>query len=437
MRITKAFIFSVMLFALFILTGCGAKIEGKISINSDGSGNRTIVCRISQRDISRINGGEKALDEIINKNKPSVLTQKKTMEGEDRIYTFSYNFKDFNEYLSKTQQITGKKPESSLLVTGSGFSRNYSLTEKSQTLDLLRWAIDEVERSGVSGLALGEMYQIGSTEVNLLGYKQYFTGDIKVEIDKQFSLEGISVDTKISSLKEISRSIKYIFSEEVDRSLNINGELSRLIEGLVPRDARYQRTLKDSLVYYEISFSSGDLKDLNAKTRTATMDERASLFINNINEKSYSINVREIVDSIDFMRLTGAAEIRNGIMYSVRIPANFNLRRIMEFNTSSSGGKIPGVEIKSEQDFRVINYGTAGNDVKFNLEYTTPRTDSYLYGWIVAFIILGVSGFLFVKLVVKRRVARRWSRKVKEDTLSFDNEWKIELEDRLSEVDRK
>lgn len=77
MKKVKIIFFFMIILCCMLFSGCGAHIDSKISLNTDGSGKREITCTIPYYNLNKMIGGESALDNLLKKNKPSILTMQK------------------------------------------------------------------------------------------------------------------------------------------------------------------------------------------------------------------------------------------------------------------------------------------------------------------------------------------------------------------------
>lgn len=404
-------IFSFMIILCCILfSGCGAHIDSKISLNTDGSGKREITCTIPDDNLNKMIGGESALDNLLKKNKPSILTMQKKKGDSSTIYTFTYTFKSFDDYLSQSESIMGSKPDSSFDISGETFHKKYSFQEENMNYKLMKWAVDAVSDSHLTYAGRNDLYEVGQTTVTMGDKSEKFNDKINFSDEKTYSIDKIAVYTKMNSNKTFSRSITYYFTDETFSALNgSDSGLDNFMKELIPYGGKLEKVNDSNNVKgYKISFSAADMKDLNSKTAEASKDKKPSFKITVLNNASVFMPRQQIQDSIDFSNYTSGAAIDKGISYSFEAPAGYTYETLMG---SSISKKINSAELKNSK-LSVVNFNNASQNISFAAAFHTINYSAY----ITAFLIIAAAliiVFIFIMIFL---------RKLKALDLSYTNE---------------
>lgn len=189
-----------------ILSGCGADITHYLNINSDFSGDRSIIVKVDSEDLENIKGGEPALTKVLNENKPSdmLLTIDKSVENEV-IYNLVYTFDNFEEYKIKTERIIStpfNATYNSSVVEDNPFKHHTDLTEDNIFNLLTKWAIDALDESNI--VSESSSYFINSTKtyINLNGEEfsqSNFGNNSKFEKDILVPFENVEINLDLDA----------------------------------------------------------------------------------------------------------------------------------------------------------------------------------------------------------------------------------------------
>lgn len=414
---------------VLLLTGCGASIKGSININSDGSGSRTMVGFIKNEDMAKLRGGEAALDEVLNRSKPEVLDIKKVNSGDGIQYVFSYDFKNFDEYLSKTEKIINRKPDSKFTVSGGIFNRTYKFTESNISHDLVKWAAEAVAKSWVEIINPRDIYKIEGNEVKLIENKVNFDSNIDISTNKLYEVDRIEVATIINKLSGYERDILYTFAKSTNDALNKqDNELYNYMIKLIPKGGKLKKIESDDYITYKISFSSNDLKNLNQKTRGASLDERASISMNKIGGNGISENLQEYSDTIDFIKFLEGTNIKNGISYRLTVPAENTFRKLGDMDIADKGSNIKldeTSELTVNKGQKTLIQNFEGNQINFNTQIKTKGQASLFVAGILLIIILLISGIFITKYIMNRHETKL---KKSRENRSIDKTWTFETD---------
>ncbi|MDH8676528.1 hypothetical protein QE109_00145 [Fusibacter bizertensis] len=189
-----------------ILSGCGADITHYLNINSDFSGDRSIIVKVDSEDLENIKGGEPALTKVLTENKPSdmLLTIDKSVENEV-IYNLVYTFENFEEYKIKTERIIStpfNATYNSSAVEDNPFKHHTDLTEDNIFNLLTKWAIDAIDESNI--VSESSSYFINSTKtyINLNGEEfsqSNFGNNSKFQKDILVPFENVEVNLDLDA----------------------------------------------------------------------------------------------------------------------------------------------------------------------------------------------------------------------------------------------
>jgi hypothetical protein len=179
----KLFALIVLLAFAFVLNACWpGEITVETTFNIDGSGTRYIILDVMDDTLSttpitnpddpagtegkgavlndkHIDGGVIAIQTWLEENAPDFITvHDAKVEGYHRIFTMSYEFKDFDDFLTKYQTLVNLSPtlswadfdasELPTLVVSGGFTKTLTFKESKPIVDAsLDWAIDGIWNS--------------------------------------------------------------------------------------------------------------------------------------------------------------------------------------------------------------------------------------------------------------------------------------------------
>lgn len=420
-----------LLFFIVFFTGCGASVKNSISIDENGAGSRNIVCTIKNEDVKRLRGGIESIDEVIKSNKPEVLNLKKLEVTDGIQYVFSYDFKNLDEYILKTEKIIGKKPDSKISVSGGLFNKSYQFTESNISEELIKWAADSIAKSWIEIISPKDVYEIEATEVKFSGKTQSFDGDIKIVQNKIYEMERIEINTTINRVSGYGREILYSFSESTNSALNKNNnELNSFMLGLIPKGGKLKKIEEGNLVTYKISYDSNDIRGLNEKTRIASMDERASISINTAGGNSISEKIEEVTENIDFSKLLEGGKAKSGVIYRFEIPEKYSFKKVGETGVDEKADNVQvngGGEITSNAKSRLLTEKYPTSRVDFSAQYKSKGQMGYLILGVILMVVMVISGVFLTKLIISKQEGRfrRKSSDTMEKTWSFETDWTL------------
>lgn len=197
-------IVSLLVLALFVfaLSACWpGEIEVSTTFNADGSGTRYIILDVMDDTLSatpitnpddpagtegkgavinnqHITGGLIAIQTWLEENAPDFITvHAAKVEGYHRIFTMSFDFKNFDDFLDKYEQLVNLSPNMSwddfdedeyptLEITG-GFKKTLTFKESKAIVQAsLDWAIDGIYNSIYDAANLAGF--VGKADISVL-----------------------------------------------------------------------------------------------------------------------------------------------------------------------------------------------------------------------------------------------------------------------------
>lgn len=410
MKKMKFILFFLISLSCLIFAGCGAHIDSKINLNPDGSGKRDIICTIPDSNFKGILGGETALDSILKKNKPGILTMQKEKSNSSTIYTFTYNFKSFDDYLSKSESLIGSKPDSSFDISGEAFQKKYTFQEENLNYKLMKWAVDAVSVSGLAYTGRDKMYETGQTTVTMDGKSEKFNDKVNFSVEKAFSVDRISVYTKMNSDNTYSRDITYYFTESIFSALNENGSgLDNYMKNLIPNGGKLSIiNASGGVKGYKISFSAANPEDLSTKTEAASKDKKTSFKITKLSDTSVFRPQNRISESINFSDYTSGAAIDKGISYSFETPQGYTCETLMGSSASVKASRL-----------QTVSSGNASESINFIASYHVINYSAYITLILITISVLALvcmSAVIFLRKVKALKLTNTYENTVSEET---------------------
>ncbi|WP_058486281.1 hypothetical protein [Defluviitalea phaphyphila] len=223
-KIKNIILFIILLGIIFIISGCGAKVDSIITIDENGKGTRVITAFIDVMYFEYIDGGIEALDEVLSSAKPDVLDMDKYIDESGVYYIFTYSFNNIDEYNKKTEQITGKPHDAVYINEDSLFGKVCRFTETNPSYDMTKWATDAIDASGIVTEGTGtDLFELNNIYVNLPEYEDYFYGNIEfinVGFEETYPADAIVIITKIGFKDTLDREINIYFDAYTEETIS-------------------------------------------------------------------------------------------------------------------------------------------------------------------------------------------------------------------------
>lgn len=366
---------SALLFLLFslvlIVSGCGAEITNKIIIDENGTGIREIICTISENDIEQeIDGGETALDKVLNENKPTELNMNKTKKDGNIEYTFSYEFKNIEEFKNITEKLAHRPVDISLIESGNVFNKTFEFIAEPALDDIIKWAPQAVVDADLTTYDAGDIYDIGETELYFCNNDgRTFYSNIDADATLEYAIENIDVFTTIKSDDNLKREIIFSIPESTEIKLNENNnELDEFFQNLTPKNANLQKNKSDEIIKYNISFTAKTQNELRDFTNEVTLDTENDFTFIKTKKSSILKPTYSIEENINFENLLIDIQFNNPIkcnytlnkkyafdlVYDYEIPKEINDEIILSENVKLISKN--QVEVMHGHDFSYRTY---------------------------------------------------------------------------------
>lgn len=258
----KKVLLSVLLLSLTFLWGCGVELTGKVSLNKDFSGTRTMACTFSSSDfLHHFDGTKEDLDQLIEDSCPKVLTYKKASRDGMYSYTFSLKFSSLKDYQEKTEELLHFAPKITYQYGDSPFVSGLIYKENFSSRDLMAWLYTALyEKKYIDDNSVSDLWDLKKTTISFLG-KTYETKD-KISIDemKYAELSSIRIHTEPKEDGSLFRTIKfYIPQKTLDQN---SGKIRSYFEGY---ETSWQSQTDGKIL--TASFSADTFSNLTEKTR--------------------------------------------------------------------------------------------------------------------------------------------------------------------------
>lgn len=264
---TVTLTFGLLLFIILALTGCGANISTKLTVDDSFAGSRQIVCTVSKNDVNEyFKGGVAKIDEIINNKCPSELTYTKSEDEANYVYTFELTFSSKDDYEAKLEKILERKPNVTFTTPNTLFVKGFCITEDFNSQDILGWFKKAVEEEKLMD-DISNLWEIGETAVEYAGITYKTNGNISLNQIEYKPIEKIVFTTKQEKDGIFSRDISiYIPSETLQM---LSAEIEDYMSNRVPQDGKGEWITNDYGKEFKISFTAESAEELASKTSTA------------------------------------------------------------------------------------------------------------------------------------------------------------------------
>ncbi|MDD6208732.1 MAG: hypothetical protein PUB10_09465 [Clostridiales bacterium] len=329
---------SLVLFFLtmFVLSGCGADVHTNTVFHEDGSGERVIAAKIYYEDEAYIDGGFDNLDVLIRQNAPLCLDVNK-IEGESEeyfTYEFAYEFSNIDDYMDKTEEITGEKPDIVWKEKTGAFQKKITYKETITTQQLISWVTKAMKDTN---LAMGLEKQWYHLETNTVYYEDECvwsgTSNPEFQIDATPKVENVSVYTKYLAdggmFKKLYLSFRYedYMNMDVDQALSYlqknyseKFEIDTSCNGFVlemrneeEMNAFFQNA-SEPLTKEECQKAGKEWNGVAGKN-CMFEDNRSSSVISDVFEVKEAFNMRTFLDEFKLSK--------NRIYYYIKVPSSY------------------------------------------------------------------------------------------------------------------
>ncbi|EOC99380.1 hypothetical protein [Caldisalinibacter kiritimatiensis] len=361
-RYIKLGFMSVMLLAVVLLVGCGAEISSQISLNEDGSGERIIYAYVDDENISEIDGGIEKLDEVLNAAKPSTLELKKTNVESGVIYEMKYDFNNIEEYNKKTSELIGTEHNATYTWNKSLFGFKSSFNEPDVLYELVKWAIDAVEQSGIVNSSRNDLYELETTTVDIgidsVSFNSGY-GDISYEYEDTYPIKRIDVETHINFDENIKRELRVAFEKSIVEIIGedeIKKYLNNFYNGFTKEE-------KDGTVIYKVTLTPQTEDEMASLMSPVTNETDCFLEVNEGENSNVLHKLYNIKENFNFNELIKGTYVSNNIHYTLHLPQGY------EIDCHSSNGYIyQNEEVDGERIIATEYYQDEDLDLSLTME---------------------------------------------------------------------
>lgn len=204
--------------AAIVLVGCGAVIDTRLLVGSDGSGERIMTLSLPAEQADELVGGVAAADASIRRHLPESLDYSgiEVRPNGGLEATFTLSFGSAEEYIDETNLLLAASGSeylpSAMTVADSLLVSGVTVKEEFDSRDLLAWMFAGLVVDGVlsSDLEPQDMYEFGSTVL------QYGTEEaaspserIEAEILEGRGFDSVSMETRIEDPSAFRRTITF------------------------------------------------------------------------------------------------------------------------------------------------------------------------------------------------------------------------------------
>lgn len=268
--------------ALLMLSACDAELSTMLSIDKDFKGSR-----VMETNYLEDKNGVKTVISDIEKSTPEALTVKTDEKDGSYKLTFTLDFANKDEYISKVESLIGRKPNVTMDYTTGGVSPSLKLEEDFSSQDLLAW---------IKNVKNGDQIKLKHTNVTVLldgnTYNSSRASDGQIVINSVSTgtllFDRIDVQTGIMGSDDFVRKISFTMPKETYEKL---GEAR--FKSLVVSDGDMTAGLKDTgkskTVCYEMSFS-GDAEYIARKTAEVFPGSTLKISDNSAANAAFSVN---------------------------------------------------------------------------------------------------------------------------------------------------
>lgn len=225
MKYCKFLFLLILVFAsIFILTGCGAKVNSTVSVDEKGSGYCEILLNIAKSDATYIEGGIPKLISVIEGAKP-ISDMDITQEPGDTEYfriKLSYRFENIEDYNKKTSIIIGEKHNAVFESSKGIFGERYRFSEPNISEKRIKWAVDAVKKSGIVNDQGYSIYEINQIKYIIPKAEKVFNqhSEVDVRYENVVPVRKIEIASDFEPDKPVARTIIISFAVNDYKKLN-------------------------------------------------------------------------------------------------------------------------------------------------------------------------------------------------------------------------
>lgn len=272
MSAKKVFFLLLMFLAfIFILSGCGANISTKLTIDDSFSGSREIVCKVSKEDVNnKFKGGVEKIDEIIKEKCPPEFSYTKSEDTQNYIYTFLLNFTSKDDYEAKLEKILQRKPHVIFSTRSTFFVKGFRLSEDFDSADMLEWFKKVVREENLID-DVSNLWEIGDTTIDYLGQTYKTSGKVNLVEIKYEPINKIKIITEEKKDGSFNRVITFQIPNTT--LIGLQKEVEDYMAQRVPKDGNGEWVTTDYGKDFIVTFDAKTAEEMALKTATVLDSE--------------------------------------------------------------------------------------------------------------------------------------------------------------------
>ena len=341
-RLKKLLIIMAVTVIAIIGAGCGGNLNTEFTLDESLSGKRvmTFVCNKSDNS-SYITGDYAEISATVAANTPDVLTFADVSTDTDISYTFTLEFKDLNDYLTKVNSLLSVSETTisdeliSYELSDSIFEAGINYRENFTSAHLMAWFPRLLVDSGyVAESRINDILSENSTTHVVFGYEGTDYGYmVNVESLRKLQLGEISILTAFNPDETVDRTVSVKVPEEL-MSANEAG-IKAFLENSVPENAEKAWKEKDRYDYYtyEVTQTSMTAEDVAAFMTAFCGEGKTCSFQLEPGEKAWPelkpqlapLHVwYSVVESYDLSRFNDAYDGEPSVAYELKADAAYS-----------------------------------------------------------------------------------------------------------------
>ncbi len=279
-----------MLFAVsavvvtLLLTGCGARLDTFMTMDTSFYGKRVITAELSKDDVAQyVSGGVSALDRTVTDSLPDELSLKMSENDSEYIYTFTLNFNGLDDYRSKVQDIIAiSEPDFKAEITFDNsdtiFKHGFFFEENFTSEKLLGWAADAVEKAGICSSGSSNFFETGNNTVSFCGTEYSSSAALSVYESKSYPANDIDVATYLLPNGNFERTIAIGFYSDTIENIAANGFSADEFFEKKAETAEFERKEENNKIIYCFKGTDMTAEETNLFTNRILCSENASFF---------------------------------------------------------------------------------------------------------------------------------------------------------------
>ncbi len=343
----RAFLCVLLGLSLFVLSGCGAVLSTKMTIDKNFNGTREIFVKIDNGDLSYVEGGLAALETVIQNHIPKEMTYSMTADDSSSTFCFVISYSGLEDYRAKVEKIIAAgeldleptvvyEKEDSYFKTGIAYQENFT------SADLLQWYFNALQEANIISQSSSDWYELG-TDTLILEDQEYSGMPHRFEIDEQVfrCLDKIEVETVLKTDGTIERTIAMTASKSVKEELaKVGCQLDSYLQALCPEgdsfiaeeDGEYSGKTR-----YQFTLTADSAEAITEKTNRILQTENALRIELAVREEEPGVADVKVTESLDgsfYLNSTDGYYYQNKLTSAIKVYDNITLAEDANFSYS-------------------------------------------------------------------------------------------------------